>query len=185
MKDRLWFFGAYNRVNENRDTTIIRQLTSPGSPAIGASMPSEITRDLFAAKLTYKVGNGQTLTGTVMGIPSKRDGNIFTIAGPSSTWEGERKTGSTDGVGRYDGVFGSRFFVQGLVARHSEKDNTVGAGRTIPLLIDHTVTPNALSGGFGFFQDQKFKRDVYKADVTNYLGRTRSRRVSTTSTSRR
>ena len=170
VKDRLWFFGAYNRVNENRDTTVIRALTAPGAPAVNSVIPLKMTRDLFASKLTYKMSAGQTLTGTVMGDPTKRDGNVFTIQGPESTWKGVRETGSTDGVGKYEGVFGSKFFVQGLAARHSEKDNTTGPGRDIPLNIDATVTPNAWTGGFGFFQDQKFTRDVFKADVTNYLG---------------
>ena len=170
VQDRLWFFGAYNRVNENRDTTIIRTLTSPGSPALNSVVPAKITRDLFAAKVTYRLAQGQTLNGTVMGDPTKRDGNVFTIAGPESTWKGLQETGGSDMVGKYEGVFGSRLFVQGLVARHNQKDNTTGNGREIVNVTDLTVVPNAVSGGFGFFQDQKFKRDVMKADVTNYLG---------------
>jgi hypothetical protein len=170
VKDRLWFFGAYNRVNEKRDTTIIRTLTAPGSPALDSVIPLTMTRDLFAAKLTFKVGQGQTLSGTLTGDPTKRDGNVFIIAGPESTWKGLRETGGSDVLGKYEGVFGSRLFLQGLVARHNEKDNTTGTGRDMPQFIDQTVTPNALSGGFGFFQDQTFTRDVMKADVTTYLG---------------
>jgi hypothetical protein len=170
MKDRLWFFGAYNRVRENQDTTIIRTLTSPGSPGLNSVVPLQITRDLYAAKLTYRLAQGQTLTGTVMGDPSTRDGNVFTIAGPESTWKGVRDTGGSDVVGKYEGVFGGKWFLQGLVARHNETDNTTGPGRTVVNFTDNTVTPGAVSGGFGFFQDQKFKRDVMKADVTHYLG---------------
>lgn len=170
VQDRLWFFGAYNRVNEKRDTTIIQTLTAPGSPALNSAIPATITRDLFAAKLTFKAGQGQTLSGTLMGDPAKRDGNVFNIAGPETTWKGLRETGGSDVVGKYEGVFGSKLFLQGLVARHNEKDNTTGAGRDIPNFTDQTVTPNAVSGGFGFFQDQTFKRDVMKADVTSYLG---------------
>src|SRR5262245_6485563 len=33
-RDRLWFFGAYNHTIEDRNTTVIRALSSPGSPAI-------------------------------------------------------------------------------------------------------------------------------------------------------
>jgi hypothetical protein len=170
VKDKLWFFAAYDHVRERRDTTVIRDLSAPGSPAVDSVVPATINTDLFAGKLTYKASGGQTLTATVMGDPRKREGNVFTIAGPASTWDGERETGSTDAVGKYEGVFGSRFFVQAQVGQHNEKDNTTGQGRDIPLLIDMTVVPTALSGGFGFFQDQTFKRTVYKADVTNYLG---------------
>jgi hypothetical protein len=169
-KDRLWFFGAYNRTNEDRNTTVIRALASPGSPGVNTEIPTSIDRDLFAAKITYRIAEGQTLNGTVMGDPSTRDGAIFTIAGPESTWKGVRDFGGTDVVGKYSGVFGSRFLLNGLVARHKESDKFNGPGRDIPQLIDATVTPNANSGGFGFFQDQDFTRDVYKADASSYLG---------------
>ena len=32
------------------------------------------------------------------------------------------------------------------------------------------MNPNALSGGFGFFQDQEFTRDDYKADLSTFFG---------------
>ena len=79
----------------------------------------------------------------MIGDPSTRDGNVFTIAGPQSTFEGERKTGGTDYVGKYDGVFGSRFLVNGMVARHNESDKFEGPGRDIPTSIDTTVAPTA------------------------------------------
>lgn len=170
FKDRLWFFGAYNRTNEDRNTTVIRELAAPGSPGVNSEIPTSIKRDLFAAKLTYRIAEGQTLSGTVMGDPSTRDGAIFTILGPESTWKGVRDFGGTDVVGKYAGVFGSRFLLNGMAARHKEKDKFNGPGRDVAQLIDGTVTPNANSGGFGFFQDQDFTRDVYKADASSYLG---------------
>jgi hypothetical protein len=170
FRDRLWFFGAYNRTNENRNTTVIRTIESPGSPDVNSQVPTSVDRDLFAGKITYRIADGQTLTGTVMGDPSTRDGAVFTIAGPESTWKGIRETGGADYVAKYAGVFGSRFLLNGLYARHNESDKYKGPGRDIPQLIDATVTPNANSGGFTFFQDQDFKRDVYKADASSYLG---------------
>jgi outer membrane receptor protein involved in Fe transport len=170
VKDRLWYFGAYNRVNERDDTTVIRGIASPGAPAVGSVIPLTTNRDLYAVKLTGKLGSGHTLNFNVNGDPSKRTGNIFGIAGPPSTFDGGRKIGGTDLVGRYNGVLGSRFLVQGIAARHQETDEISGAGRDIPLSIDTTVDPNANTGGFGFFQDQKFDRTVVKGDVTAYLG---------------
>ncbi len=168
--DRLWFFGAYNRTNENRNTTVIREIDSPGSPGINSEVPTSIDRDLFAAKLTYRIAPGQTLNGTIMGDPSTRDGAVFTIAGPESTWKGVLDSGGTDYVAKYAGVFGSRFLLNGMYARHNESSTYKGPGRDVPQSIDATVTPNANSGGFGFFQDQDFSRDVYKADASSYLG---------------
>jgi hypothetical protein len=170
LKDRLWFFGAYNPTNERDDTTVIRALTSPGSPAINDVVPLTINRQLYAVKLTARAGQ-HNFNLNVNGDPTKRDGAIFAISGPPSTFTGQRKTGGADIVGRYNTVFGSTLLVQGMAARHKEKDNTFGAGRDIPLSVDATVTPSASSGGFGFFQDQDFTRDVVKGDVTKYWRR--------------
>lgn len=168
--DRLWFFGAYNRTNEDRETTVIREILSPGSPAINSQVPTSLDRHLFAAKLTYRIADGQTLNGTIMGDPTKRDGAIFTVSGPESTWKGVRDEGGTDYVAKYAGVFGSKFLLNGMYARHAETSTSSGPGHDIPQSIDQTVTPTALSGGFTFFQDQDFTRDVYKADASTYLG---------------
>ena len=105
-----------------------------------------------------------------MGTPAEREGNIFAIAGPPSTWVGEREFGATGGVLRYDGVFGSNFLIKGLYGQHRESDEFAGPGKTIARFIDQTVTPNANSGGFGAHQDGTFKRNVYKVDVAKFWG---------------
>ena len=169
VKDRLWFFGSIDYADEGRETTVIRTIESPGSPPINSVIPATIKNTLFAGKLTYKLGAGHTLNGTVFGDPTERTGNIFTISGPASTWDGQRKTGATDLVGKYDGVFSSTWLLSGQVARHVEKEENFGAGRNTAQSIDTTVNPNALSGGFGFFQDQEFTRDNYKADLTTFF----------------
>ncbi len=127
-------------------TEVIRTLTSPGSPGIGQDIFADVDRDLFAGKLTYRLSNSQTLTGSINGDPGEREGNIFAIAGPASTWAGERKFGATGGVVRYDGVFGGNFLVKGLYGQHRESDEFAGPGKTIARFIDSTVTPNARLG---------------------------------------
>jgi hypothetical protein len=170
VRDRLWFFGSIDYADEGRDTTVIRTIEAPGSPGIDTVIPATIKNTLFAGKLTYRLGAGHTLNGSVFGDPTTREGNIFTISGPPSTWEGERKTGATDLVGKYDGVFGGNWLVSAQAARHTEKEENFGAGRNIAQNIDTTVNPFAITGGFGFFQDQEFTRDVYKADLSTFLG---------------
>lgn len=170
LKDKLWFFGAYNRVDERRETEVIRQISSPGSPTPGSVVPATIKSNLYAGKLTWKLSSDHTLTGSIFGDPGQREGNVLNIAGPPSTWQGTRDFGSADYVVRYDGLFGSSFLVRALYGRHNESEKFGGAGRDIAQSIDQTVTPNAASGGFGFFQDQDFSRDVVKLDLTRFLG---------------
>ena len=170
LKDRLWFFGSVDYADEGRDTTVIRTIASPGSPAVDSVIPATITNTLFAGKLTSRLGGGHTVNFSVYGDPTTREGNIFPIAGPSSTWEGERKTGGTNIVANYNGVFSRNWSVQAIASRHNEKEENFGAGRDIPQQINATVSPNALSGGFGFFQDQKFHRNEYKVDLSTFFG---------------
>ena len=169
VKDKVWFFGAYNRVDERRETEVIRTIASPGTPAPGSIVPATIKSNLFSGKLTWKINPDHTLTGSIFGDPAQREGNVFVVSGPPSTWQGTRDFGSTDYAVRYDGVFGSSFLIKALYGKHNESDKFGGAGRDIPGGIDQTVTPNAFSGGFGFFQDQEFSRDVFKMDFTKFV----------------
>ncbi|MCB1010003.1 MAG: TonB-dependent receptor, partial [Acidobacteria bacterium] len=82
----------------------------------------------------------------------------------------KRETGSDDYVARYDGVFGGSWVVEALAGLHQEEDTTTGPGKNQAQYIDQRVSPNALTNGFGFHQDQKFEREAYKADVSKFLG---------------
>jgi hypothetical protein len=170
LKDKLWFFGAYNRTSRTDEREVIGVLTSPGSPSVGSVIPLDTTRDLFAGKLTWSLSPNHTITGSVFGDPGQRVGPIFNISGPQSTWNGTEKIGSTDMVARYDGTYGNSFLVRAMYGHHQEKDNFSGAGKSIAQQIDQTVTPNATADGWGFFQDQVFKRDVVKVDLTKFAG---------------
>jgi hypothetical protein len=62
-RDRLWFHAAYNPTFERRDAVI------PGLPAQADSRESQ----LFATKLTGRLGTETDLSLTVLGDPSSRD----------------------------------------------------------------------------------------------------------------
>ena len=172
IQDRLWFFGAYNRQEETNLAVRIQDLPIAGQPTIpaGTAFPTDIVRDIYAGKLTFRANANHTLTGSIFGDPTESDGAQFTIAGPPSTYLGVRKTGGIDYVGRYSGVFGSSFLVNALYGKHQEEDETVGPGADIPLLIDQTVSPNPRSGGWGFYQNQEFDRDTIKVDLSGFFG---------------
>lgn len=178
IKDRLWFFGAYNRVNETDTYSIIRDLQgAPGSPLPGSELDEDITRDLYAGKLTYQVATGHDLTLSILGDPSDYDGALgtfFNIAGPPTTFAGQANTGGNDAILRYSGVFGTNWLLGATAGTHHEESYITGEGKGLAHYIDETVEhgrPIPVSGGFGFHQDQEFDRDVFKLDVTRYLGR--------------
>ncbi len=169
VRDQLWFFGAFDRVQRREERTIIRKLTAPGSPAVGDVVPVDRTSNLFAGKLTYKLAQNQTLVGSMFGDPTTREGYLFAVSGPPSTWQGTLEQGGIDVAGRYEGVFGSRSMLQVQYAEHREKNQYTGAGFSTPQLIDQTVSPSQASGGFSGFDNNKFTRDVLKGDVTHYV----------------
>jgi hypothetical protein len=171
VKDKLWFFGGYNPFSEQDSALIIRPIgTVPGTPGVGTTVPLTITRHLYNAKLTYNVAQSQSLVFSVNGDPSKQDGNLFTISGPPSTWQGTLDQGAADYRVGYDGVFGNSWLLKGQFARHHELETYGGAGASTPLLLDQTVNPNLRTGGFGGFENHDFTRANYSADLTRYLG---------------
>ena len=169
VKDRLWFFGAYDGIKERNNFKIFRAIPAPGTPAVGSVVPADVTHQTFAGKLTFNLGHNQSLVASTNGDPSKRYGAIFGISGTPDTYNGTLETGGIDAVVRYDGTFASSWLLQGMYGRHNENSTYGGIGRTIPGTIDQTVSPSALSGGFGFFQDQDLKRDELRADLTKFI----------------
>lgn len=177
IRDRLWFFGAYNRANETDTHNIIRDLQgAPGSPAPGAEINEDITRDIYAGKLTWQATANQNLAFSIFGDPTDYEGALgtfFVVAGPPTTFDGTAVTGGNDAVLRYSGVF-SDWLVNAVAGTHHEEGYISGAGKNMAHYIDQTVEPGRplpVSGGFGFHQDNEFDRDTVKLDVTRYFGR--------------
>ncbi|MGE5716358.1 MAG: TonB-dependent receptor, partial [Acidobacteriota bacterium] len=123
LKDRLWFFGAYDRVDNTQDNTL------PEGPRAGQVARSESKRDLASGKLTFKLSQSQTVTGTVCLGPRDDTGAIndatHSLNGDPLTYDGKKSFGGTDFALRYEGLFGARWLLTAQGARHKEK-NDVG-----------------------------------------------------------
>jgi hypothetical protein len=170
VKDKLWFFGGYNPTHQLDEATVIRPIgVTPGTPGVGSTVPLKTTRNLYTGKLTYNVASSQSVVFSVNADPGKQDGNLFTISGPPSTWQGILDSGAADFRGSYDGVFGNSWLLKGQISRHHELETYSGDGANTPLLLDQTVNPNLRTGGFGGYENHDFKRDSYRADLTRYL----------------
>jgi len=172
MKDRLWFFGAYDKVSETDISTRINvPLVVPGfTVPVGGTQPTAVKRDLYAAKLSLAITSSQLFNFSILGDPTSNNGAIFAIAGPPSTFLGTTKTGGNDYVGRYSGVFGTNWNVNAQIGRHKEKNAFTGPGATTSQTRDNTQNPAIRSGGVGLFQNQLFKRDTGKLDISSFWG---------------
>jgi hypothetical protein len=178
VKDRVWFFGAYNhqdrtRTNHRINSDLVIQPTPelPGGYTLplGSEIDTKIKSELYAAKVTFRATENQNIALSLFGDPTKTTGPLFGISGPPTTTNGELTTGGSDYIARYNGIFGTTFLINGEVGRHHEDATTEGPGTQIAQLIDQTVSPNVTSGGFGFFDQNKYDRDVYKLGFTKFL----------------
>ena len=168
LKDRLWFFGAYDRVNNTQDSAL------PAGPRAGDVVRSESKRDLASGKLTLKLTGSQSLIGTFFQDPRDDTGaindNNHALNGDPLTYQGLRSFGGTDFALRYEGLLGSHWLLNAQISRHNEK-NSVAPESSAGDIIQFQDTDNNLfqTGGFGLIADKKFQRDAFSAAVTLFF----------------
>ena len=183
VKDKVWFFAAYDRVDNTNDLESLEDfgnLGVPGAPFLGDTFSDDTQRDLYAGKLTWMLHPSHTLSGSFFGDPSTREGALGSLASPATHYNQSLETGALDYVLNYDGIFTSSLIGNLRIAQHAEESTVGGAGRDLVGFIDSsdpigdgTTTwgwagaPN--SSGIGFFQDQEFTRDVLRGDLTYFL----------------
>ncbi len=166
IKDRLWFFGAYNRVNQNIDQNT---LAGTGFPNAGVYFPISYHSDLFSAKLTARPTDSTTIVGTIFGDPEEQTGAVrnFTSDNPVSQ-EGTRKIGATDFAVGLTQIFGGSGLADVRYSRHQDRYELTGAGSALPRIRDYSFDLNNPidTGGFGsvrgFRDNNKSKRDAIK-----------------------
>ena len=178
VKDKLWFFAAFDVVEEVEAKTVVNSIqnAAPGTPGPGSTIETDIERDLFAGKLTWAMTQSQRFAGSIFADPTSKIGSTLNryaggqIVGPPSTFIGVRDSGGTDYTVRYDGIFGKSFLAEASAGFHEEEDKTDGPGKNQAHFIDQSVPGSPTSGGLPFHRDLDLSRDVYKASVSSFLG---------------
>ena len=169
IKDRLWFFAAYDRVTN----TLRSQL--PAGPQAGQVVESKSDRDLGAAKLTFNLAQNQSLIGSFFQDPRDDTGaindNEHKLNGDPLTYLGAQKFGGHDYALRYEGIFGAAWAVSAQVARHEEQ-NSVGPASGAGDAIEYRDVARDFfqTGGFGLIQEKSFQRDFYGGSATRFAG---------------
>src|SRR5215471_6808735 len=169
LKDRIWFFGAYDRVKN----TTTNELTAP--PNEGLSVDSPSLRNLASAKLTFTLNPSNVVVGSFFMDPRVDTGAIndsaHTLNGDPSTFLGRSDIGGRDWTARYNGLYGATWVGTFQFAYHEER-NSVGpateAGQGIQYI--DSRNNNIQSGGFGLIQTKDFNRYLYGGSLTKYLG---------------
>lgn len=167
IRDKLWFFAAYDQVEDSLDSAL------PAGPLAGQLVTSQSDRDLGAAKLTYRMSDGQSLVGSFFQDPRDDSGAIndaqHSLNGEPSTYQGVRSFGGEDYALRYEGIF-TDLALSAQVARHQE-ENSVGpstaAGNSVQ--IRDVAGDFFQTGGFGLVQQKQFEREFAGGSAAYYL----------------
>ncbi|HEY6929277.1 MAG TPA: TonB-dependent receptor [Thermoanaerobaculia bacterium] len=168
-KDRIWFFGAYDRVQNTTTTTL------PSGPLAGQATDSDSTRNLASAKLTFLIAPAHTLTGTYFQDPQVDTGAIndsdHTLNGDPLTYAGRNDFGGRDYAARYEGIFGSHLTGSAQWSRHQERNSVAPESSTGDIPQYQDAQNNFFqTGGFGLIQDKNFKRDFIGGSLSPLLG---------------
>lgn len=182
VEDKLWYYAAYDRVDNEEDNLVNDDFTQVGGPAQGTILTTTEEADFYAGKLTWLLNPRHTIAGTLFGDPRTTEGpltDFFSLAAPQSHWLGSRDRGADDYTFTYDGVLSDSTVVTARYSSHNEEDKLTGAGKELIDFIDQSdplgdgTILHGWTGsgdpGFGFFQDQEFGRDQYGADFTWFV----------------
>ena len=109
VKDRLWFFAAYDRVRFDSD---VSRVSPTPLVSVDDRFPLDTTDDLYSGKLTWNIASRATAVATVFADPSRTSGasGADPRQNPSSlrfeppvilnpdpaTWFSDRRVGGTD-----------------------------------------------------------------------------------------
>ncbi len=176
-KDRIWFYGAYDRTVSDSDVEPI----GPNAPVsvVNQFFNTHTISNLWAGKLTFNVAQGTTLVLTAFADPQVETGALGVPAGPNpDTYNGRRDVGGADYAGRINQLFGSFGILTAQYSRHKDRFNTTPNDPDVALIVDRTpsLVGNSadLSGGFGEVFgptiNNASKRNQYGASFTAYAG---------------
>ncbi|MDH3745376.1 MAG: TonB-dependent receptor [Acidobacteriota bacterium] len=141
LRDKLWFFGAYDRV-ENESTLASLEDFSElivGAPEPGDQFIDSTDRDLWATKLTWAASPHHSFMGSAFGDPSTRIGpGQRSLAATPLHFLSTQETGATDKTFGYDGVLTHRLLVNARYSDHREKSLESGPGASVVGYVDLT-----------------------------------------------
>ena len=181
MKDKIWFFGAYDRVKINQINT---QLDETNTDTFGQQYPISYFQNKYSGKLTFNILQGTSIVGSVFSDSQTQEGQIAIPTGTSPfQYNGRRDTGGPDYGARLNQLFGSFGIFTFQYAKHQDRFLTKPFGLDVPAIRDYTAPgpddPNygitfAGLGGFGQVfgptLNNTSKRDLFSGSFTGYVG---------------
>ncbi|MBK9088964.1 MAG: TonB-dependent receptor [Holophagales bacterium] len=174
IKDRIWFFGAYNKTNTDRTTQ------PQAGDVAGQDFPQEFDGDMFSAKLTFRLGPSTDIQATMFADPQSNTGSLTdtpTSLDPDS-YNGTRDVGGTDYALKVNQILGTWGLVSVQGGHHADSYLTTVPNvqrvqdRTNEILHDGTVTATGGQGSiFGPTTNNESTRDQVRGSLSLFMGR--------------
>jgi outer membrane receptor protein involved in Fe transport len=179
LKDRLWFFAAYNRVDYSGHVSPLQD-----TPYVTTAerFPLDESDNLYSGKLTWNVTSPTSIVASVFADPSTTSGaaGADPRLGPSgrvvdspvilnrnpTTWDSTRVLGGIDYGLRATQLFGSSGLATFQAAYHQDRnlltalnlvkteDETCSGGTASTPCVPPDI-PNFVTGGYGWIDGQK------------------------------
>ncbi|HTR04254.1 MAG TPA: TonB-dependent receptor, partial [Thermoanaerobaculia bacterium] len=175
VKDRVWFFAAYDRVITGTE------IRPTSGFAEGVDFPNTYTENKYSLKLTLNLAPSTTLQGVYFSDHQSQVGTIVaspTVDDPPIT-NGRIDVGGPDYGARLNQLFGSTGILTLAYGQHADRYQTKPQLRNGVLFIDTTTNitnPGVFNyiGGygsvFGATQNNHSTRNNFSATYTGYLG---------------
>jgi outer membrane receptor protein involved in Fe transport len=195
LKDRLWFFTAYNRAT--LDGHVARTLSST-YVSKDLRFPFHSADNLYSGKITWNATPSTTVVFNTFADPSSTSGaggadprrglaqiDVTPPVSPvRSTWDSTKSQGGTDYAVRATRLFGSDVVASLQGSYHRDRSSLTAAdeirrvdwtcvGGTPERRCARPREPNSITGGFGYiigFDNNNSSRLQYSASTTVYRG---------------
>jgi hypothetical protein len=196
LRDRLWFFGAYDRVE--LPAKVARYQSTALVPST-MEFPVDGVENIYSGKLTWNAATGTTLVATAFGDPAVNSGAGWAdprqgqvVANPVSNpdparWLTTRSFGGLDAGLRWNQLFGSSAMMTLQASQHHDRYELEASGiaLALPQYLDYRCvggTPEKqcrfpfpiITGGIGPLggpdDRAESKRDQYRGDLSVFRG---------------
>jgi outer membrane receptor protein involved in Fe transport len=197
LKDRLWFFGAYNRVTVDGHISRINPSTFVSTDL---QFPFGVTDNLYSGKLTWNATPSTTVVGSAFsdssstsgasGADPRRDEAFMLVFLPvrpeQSTWSSTRRQGGMDYALRATRLFGPNVLATFQGSYHRDRSSLTAAeeirytdltcaGGTpeTPCRAPAPRQANSITGGYGLIpggDHSVSSRPQYSLALTSYSG---------------
>ncbi len=172
LKDRIWFFGAYDKVKTDQNIMPLSGVVA------NQEFPYNQDSDLWAGKLTFKITDTTELQASVFTDPQTNDGALLVPASIyPGTYNGTRTLGGNDYSAKLTQLTGNWGLVLLQYTRHEDKYLTEVLNE--PRVTDSTANvltgvPATAYGGygnvFGPTINNQSTRDLYKGQMSLFFG---------------